>query len=122
MTCKYYASYEGICCNADCPYCADLCPVEQHQEVCNRMRGNCFTHIIGLKKDEDENILDVLTELDQITERDTLFRFCPICGTYLKSILIKKVKFQRSALRKQQEEISHLKTVIEMQKELNNNG
>lgn len=30
--CYYYA--DGICCNADCPMCADYCPVPDIPDVC----------------------------------------------------------------------------------------
>lgn len=34
MTCKYYADFEGVCCNGDCkPHVADCCPYER-QETC----------------------------------------------------------------------------------------
>ena len=25
--CAWYAEYEGVCTNADCPYCAEWCPI-----------------------------------------------------------------------------------------------
>lgn len=31
--CKYYAEFEGICCNGDCkPYVADACPYDNQSE------------------------------------------------------------------------------------------
>lgn len=35
--CKWYAWYEGVCTNGDCPYCADCCPVRDNQTVCKFM-------------------------------------------------------------------------------------
>jgi hypothetical protein len=32
--CKWYAEYEGICCQGDCPECADICPYEDKQSKC----------------------------------------------------------------------------------------
>lgn len=32
--CKWYSEEWETCCNADCPYCTDYCPVAEHQEVC----------------------------------------------------------------------------------------
>lgn len=32
MPCKY--CIDEICCNADCPYCCDFCPVYEFPEVC----------------------------------------------------------------------------------------
>ena len=34
MTCKWYAEFEGICCQGDCPECADICPYEEEQTEC----------------------------------------------------------------------------------------
>lgn len=25
--CAWYAEFEGVCTNGDCPYCADICPI-----------------------------------------------------------------------------------------------
>lgn len=32
MTCKWYAEFEGICCNGDSPYRADICPYDNQTE------------------------------------------------------------------------------------------
>lgn len=34
MKCKWYADFEGVCTNGECPYCSDMCPTSEHQEVC----------------------------------------------------------------------------------------
>ena len=34
LKCAWYAEYEGVCTNADCPYCADCCPVDGKLEIC----------------------------------------------------------------------------------------
>lgn len=34
MQCKFYAEDYETCINDKCPYCADFCPVVEHQEVC----------------------------------------------------------------------------------------
>lgn len=34
MVCKWYAEYEGICCNGDSPERADICPYENKQNEC----------------------------------------------------------------------------------------
>lgn len=35
MACKWYAEWEGICCNGECPECADICLYEEEQEKCD---------------------------------------------------------------------------------------
>ena len=34
MKCKWYADFEGVCTNGECPYCGDTCPTSEHPEVC----------------------------------------------------------------------------------------
>lgn len=34
MKCKWYAAFEGVCTNGECPYCGDVCPTSEHPEVC----------------------------------------------------------------------------------------
>lgn len=34
MKCKWYAAFEGVCTNGDCPYRGDTCPTSEHPEAC----------------------------------------------------------------------------------------
>lgn len=34
MKCKWYADFEGVCTNGECPYCGGTCPTSEHPEVC----------------------------------------------------------------------------------------
>lgn len=34
MKCKWYADFEGICVNGDCPYRGDVCSTSEHMEAC----------------------------------------------------------------------------------------
>ena len=34
MKCKWYADFEGVCTNGECPYCGDVCPTSEHPEEC----------------------------------------------------------------------------------------
>lgn len=34
MKCKWYANFEGVCTNGECPYRGDTCPTSEHPEVC----------------------------------------------------------------------------------------
>lgn len=34
MKCKWYATFEGVCTNGECPYRGDVCPTSEHPEVC----------------------------------------------------------------------------------------
>lgn len=34
MKCKWYAAFEGVCTNGECPYRGDICPMSEHPEVC----------------------------------------------------------------------------------------
>lgn len=34
MKCRWYAEFEGVCTNGECPYRGDICPTSEHPEVC----------------------------------------------------------------------------------------
>lgn len=34
MKCKWYAEFEGVCTNGECPYRGDTCPMSEYPEVC----------------------------------------------------------------------------------------
>lgn len=34
MKCKWYAAFEGICTNGECPYRGDICPTSEYPDVC----------------------------------------------------------------------------------------
>lgn len=34
MKCKWYAEFEGVCTNGECPYQGGTCPTSEHPEVC----------------------------------------------------------------------------------------
>lgn len=34
MKCRWYADFEGVCTNGECPYRGDTCPTSEHSEVC----------------------------------------------------------------------------------------
>ena len=34
MKCKWYADFEGVCTNGECPYRGDTCPTSEHPAVC----------------------------------------------------------------------------------------
>lgn len=33
MKCTWYADFEGVCNNGECPYRGDTCPTSEHPEV-----------------------------------------------------------------------------------------
>ena len=33
MKCKWYAEFEGVCANGECPYRGDICPTSEHMEA-----------------------------------------------------------------------------------------
>lgn len=46
MKCKWYAEFEGVCTNGECPYRGDICPTSEHPEVCRyaeeKLEGTVF--------------------------------------------------------------------------------
>lgn len=41
MKCKWYADFEGVCTNGECPYRGDTCPTSEYPEVCKHA-GNKY--------------------------------------------------------------------------------
>lgn len=41
MKCKWYADFEGVCTNGECPYRGDACRVDEHPEVCRYSETKC---------------------------------------------------------------------------------
>lgn len=40
MKCKWYAVFEGVCTNGECPYRGDTCPTSEYPEVCKYAEEN----------------------------------------------------------------------------------
>lgn len=40
MKCKWYAEFEGVCTNGECPYRGDTCPTSEYPEVCKYAEKN----------------------------------------------------------------------------------
>ena len=40
MVCRWML--DEVCCNAACPYCAERCPVAEHQDVCTYSEGGDY--------------------------------------------------------------------------------
>lgn len=56
MKCKWYAVFEGVCTNGECPYRGDTCPTSEHPEICKhaeeapeipRLNENCLKYKRG---------------------------------------------------------------------------
>lgn len=43
MKCKWYAAFEGICTDGECPYRGDTCPTSEHPEVCRYAEAKLAT-------------------------------------------------------------------------------
>lgn len=40
MKCRWYAEFEGVCTNGECPYRGDTCPTSEYPEVCKYAEKN----------------------------------------------------------------------------------
>ena len=47
LKCAWYAEYEGVCINADCPMCADYCPVPDIEGVCRFEERGAHERVIA---------------------------------------------------------------------------
>lgn len=45
MKCRWYAEFEGVCTNGECPYRGDTCPTSEHPEVCRHAEATQGTEL-----------------------------------------------------------------------------
>lgn len=45
MKCKWYAEFEGVCTNGECPYRGDTCPTSEHPAVCRHAEACVGTEL-----------------------------------------------------------------------------
>lgn len=67
MNCEHYSEDWETCTNADCPYCADYCPVTENPEVC-RYSGLDDTEQV-LRERLDEAVKWRETDLQEFTKK-----------------------------------------------------
>lgn len=68
MKCKWYANFEGVCTNGECPYRGGTCPTSEHPEVCKYAE----------KKPEPElNTEELVTALRNCANEEGECKNCP---------------------------------------------
>lgn len=45
MKCRWYADFEGVCTNGECPYRGDTCPTSEYPEVCRHAEATQGTEL-----------------------------------------------------------------------------
>lgn len=68
MKCKWYAEFEGVCINGECPYRGDVCPTSEHPEVCKHAEEAPKLEL---------NAEELVTALRICAERTTTCEGCP---------------------------------------------
>lgn len=71
MKCTWYAEFEGVCTNGDCPYRGDVCPTSERPEVCRYAEEK--------KPKPEMNAEELVTALRICAGRTTTCEGCP-CG------------------------------------------
>lgn len=101
MKCKWYAAFEGVCTNGDCPYRGDTCPTSEHPEVCRYAEEK--------KPKPEMNAEELVTALRICAERTTTCEGCPCeyieesdggCNDYVKqqaADMLEKLAAERDA-------------------------
>lgn len=82
MKCKYYAEFEGVCCNGDCkPYVADSCPIDGDSDIftCKYAEFE-MTNADHIRSMTDEELTDVM-------QKNSIKCICEIvCGDQCTAI------------------------------------
>ncbi len=105
MKCKWYAAFEGVCTNGECPYRGDTCPTSERPEVCKYAEA-----IQGVELNAEE-----LATALRICTSETC-EGCPckhlsesgiVCGRYLKrkaADILEKLAAEKEAKKPKEEE------------------
>lgn len=78
MKCKWYAAFEGVCTNGECPYCSDVCPTSEHPEVCkyagNRYEVSELVKILRCGAGDEYKCADCTANLKNKCDRKEAYR------------------------------------------------
>lgn len=73
MKCKWYAEFEGVCTNGECPYRGDTCPTSEHPEVCkyagNRYEVSELVKILRCGAGDEHKCADCAANLENKCDR-----------------------------------------------------
>ena len=73
MKCKWYAEFEGVCTNGECPYRGDVCPTSEHPEVCkyagNRYEVSELVKILRCGAGDEHKCADCAANLENKCDR-----------------------------------------------------
>lgn len=73
MKCKWYAAFEGVCTNGECPYRGDVCPTCEHPEVCkyagNRYEVSELVKILRCGAGDEHKCADCAANLENKCDR-----------------------------------------------------
>lgn len=95
MKCRWYAEFEGVCTNGECPYCGDTCPTSEHPEVC-RYAGK-KPEIPQLSAEE---LVKTLKLCDSVSCRGCALYELSGCGSILKqqaADMLEKLEAEKDA-------------------------
>lgn len=95
MKCKWYADFEGVCTNGECPYRGDTCPTSEYPEVCKYAEKQ--TEIPQLSA---EDLVKALRLCDSASCRSCAFSKFSNCRSILMSQaadMLKKLAAEKDA-------------------------
>lgn len=122
MKCKWYADFEGVCTNGECPYRGDVCPTSEHPEVCKYYN----------KPEKKLSVGDIVKGL-RVCGRGALCHGCPAqnlspagCSKVLKeqaADMLEKLEAEKDAkkpewIEQQRTAISAIETCRQLKKSL----
>lgn len=74
MKCRWYAVFEGVCTNGECPYRGDTCPTSEHPEVCRYAEA---------KQEPELNAEELATALRNCASEEGECKNCPYLHLHL---------------------------------------
>lgn len=119
MKCRWYADFEGVCTNGECPYCGDMCPTSEHPEVCkyagNRYEVSELVKILRCGAGDEHKCVDCAANLENKCDRKEANRQA---ADMLEKLAAEKDAQKPEWIEQQRTAISAIETCRQLKKSL----
>lgn len=119
MKCKWYAEFEGVCTNGECPYRGDTCPTSEHPEVCkyseNKYEVSELVKILRCSSGGDHNCGDCPANLEHKCDQKEA---CRQAADMLEKLAEEKNAKKPEWIEQQRTAISAIETCRQLKKTL----
>lgn len=100
MKCKWYADFEGVCTNDECPYRGDVCPTSEYPEVCKyavEKKSKPELNAEELVAEKDAQKPERISSKDRLLEKKIVAHACIDKGQY-QTVIISCVSYYNDGI------------------------